>query len=250
MPIELKWVRQNPQLVEEWQQLRGESGDVVQVVLQNDEAARSLLQSIQRSKRSLAAVKQQLRPVKKNDRDESSSATASSREDLLEEKKKIEERIVAEEKVWREATRTTEALLWKVASQVDLPSTSQDQEPDKDFVATEMLPCTNDGDEAMSQLGMELQHAWKSHAMQSFAEYPSVQLPRGLRVERVVTKDCNKKSTGVIGVDAAHSLWGCSFPNGDGAGTPMDDRLPQFRHSCPICMVAATEIDSPTRQKV
>jgi hypothetical protein len=255
MPVDLKCVRQNPSVVEEWQRLRGRSPEVVQDVLRQDEIARSRLQSIQQTKRSLAAVKQRLRPSKNSAGDVSalSSATETfSREELLEEKKRLEELIASEEKLWKDAVQLTETLLWKVASQVDL-SAFQGQQCEGGValqpVEKPMLT-VGDGD-VLSQIGMELQHALKSYALRFFAEYPSMQLPRGLSVERVDTKDPTRNVAGVIDVDLAHSIWGCtgqSYGNSRGE----TEQVPLICKACPICQVETAEKTPtyPTRVKL
>ncbi|KAL3904442.1 MAG: hypothetical protein SGILL_010067, partial [Bacillariaceae sp.] len=193
---------------------RGRSTNVVREVLQKDEVALAKLQAIQQMKRQLAATKQQLRPSNNTSDDEIERPMAASREELLEAKKSLEDRIKSEEKLWKDASRRTEEALWKVASPVFVSETKQQESEKllgKQPVPVHELPFPIDAtDVAWSEIGMQLQHAFKSFALEFFANYPGIEVSRCPRVGCTEKKDPSQSTTGVISVDRAHAIWGCS----------------------------------------
>ena len=150
MPIDLKWVRQDPHQVREWQTQRrrrfiddensGDPVDLVDVVVQKDELCRNKLQTLEEYKRSLNQLQKKLKPIRCNNTnknkkekekkkknapddeldDQSSSLlsplSSTIRQDLIEEKKLLEEKIKKANILWKDSFKDTQKALYKLAS--------------------------------------------------------------------------------------------------------------------------------------
>eukprot|EP00537_Pseudo-nitzschia_pungens_P010552 CAMPEP_0172387802 /NCGR_PEP_ID=MMETSP1061-20121228/5044_1 /TAXON_ID=37318 /ORGANISM="Pseudo-nitzschia pungens, Strain cf. pungens" /LENGTH=676 /DNA_ID=CAMNT_0013117545 /DNA_START=336 /DNA_END=2366 /DNA_ORIENTATION=+ len=273
MPIDLKWVRNDPDRVRQFQALRrrprtgdgdrqetkngggndndgsggGDNDDTVDLVLRTDELARKHLQSLQDSKRSLKQLQILLRPNKNNNKNNNnnSSSSAEDRQSLLEEKKLLESTIQRAETVWKLSLKETQSALCKLASPVtignhnDNHNDHDNDNPSESFrrgVAVAPPPCFS----RRKRLGNELEHAWKDYTMRYFAHYVGVELPRGMRVE---VEEHAKRTGGVsLSPERAHELWGCSCSpekeerEMDGAAFSSTLGTPRSK-KCPICRV-------------
>jgi hypothetical protein len=231
MPIDLKWVRDNAEAVKEWQRLRGLNADhVVQQVLDADEASRVRLSELQEVQRKLADVKRHLKPNQRSfDEDKSGdhlTTESKSREKWLEEKLRLESEILMLDELWRESLQKAEKSSWKLASPLDIvkdqPSTEQGNQS---FLQCEDI-VPKSAHSALSEVGMDLQNAWKQHTMQYFADFPAVQICSGLQVERSKNSQKCGEIPGCLDPERAHAIWGCK---------EMDDG--NFSGTCAICRV-------------
>lgn len=222
MPIDIQWVRDNPEAVREWQRLRGLHCDsdccIVQEVLDADETSRTQLVELQHCQRRLAGVKRQLRPrtsdgtettsPKKDENEKTATATAPEECTLLlrEEKQQLERQIQSLDAQWRASLRDTERRLWKLASPVDtkeatattVPSSSSSSFDDQgsplppplvlpQHRTTTTTTTKSDASIGLSTIvGMDLRNAFSQYTLHFFSQYySSVELRGGsLHVER------------------------------------------------------------------
>ena len=185
MPIDLKWVRSDPDQVREWQSLRKkyddgsvqdndvERTDLVDAVLRKDELSRKNLQTLQEHKKALKQLQVRLRP-KKNAEEENRE---DDRENLLKEKKSVEAKIRLAEADWKASLEDTYKTLCQLASPVTKPN-----DCDLDASQVTVRSCSLPFGHAKSSLGMDLQQAWRQYTHRHFAEYLWVELPRGIPV--------------------------------------------------------------------
>ena len=285
MPIDIKWVRHNPKQVEEWQRLRGtrksrESDvveNVVNNVLQQDEQCRKHLYTIQQYKKQVKKIQQQLRPLTRstnredetNDEEEESlvKLRQQRRQELLQEKKHIENQIQHLQLQWTQSSEETQKALWKLGSPIII---KQDKQDDSEIVVEEVRPpslsflvdignnannaaTTTTARRRLSSLGMTIQHTWKQYTMEYFASIYSsmIELPRGIRVvaveEEAKTKTNSTTFTNhsVIDVDTAHAIWGCNNyevdSSADDGTTPAANNSDDDEHwSCPLCWISSS----------
>ena len=259
MPIDLKWVRSNPDQVREWQNQRrpfattkggddcadvidfndDRSIDLVDDVLRKDELSRKKLQIIQEHKKKLKQLQLRLRPprsaVKKNhgrnekkltddmewkgrqDKDEVSNesetllVSPAMREDLIQEKKKIERKIRLAESDWKASLKDTYMTLCKLASPVTAMKSCGDFN-DLDVIKTATLPLLlPDSGCPKSSLWMDLEQAWRQYTLRHFSSYIWVELPRGILIEGL-SMDASQRPLDThlptITSDRALELWG------------------------------------------
>jgi len=261
MPIDLKWVRQDPQQVQEWQRLRNRPECLVSQVLENDKDCRQKLQTLQLYKRKLHELHQQLRPPKKHnhnkqdEKNESSSPPLVDRQKLLDEKKELETKIQQAESLWKEATEKTQKSLWKLASPVDgsiltspgrqsLPSGEENIQDEKNH---EQFLSLHDGAAALSSLGVELMQAWRQYTAETWNEFSSVELPRGIPVLDNPSRNAANSSivnTGSsLDPDAAHAILGCCDfslePKTRNENMDCNKGSSLTMSPCPICNLTA-----------
>ncbi|KAG7363626.1 hypothetical protein IV203_026987 [Nitzschia inconspicua] len=228
MPIDLKWVRDDPEAVEEWQRLRGRDVNQVQRVLQDDETSRAQLSLLQQSQRRLSVIKRQLRPSRTTDdgnriTDGDSQYTSKSRVELLDEKHKLEEEIQLLDAAWKECLRKTEISLWKLASPVDIVTQSSEKLPSQHY-PPEIEHDDPTAQNVLSGTCMDLKNAWRHYTTIFFAEYQAVWVRgRGLRSTVPGNTDASRGETDLISPDKAHAIWGCTA-----------DSTGDFK-SCTIC---------------
>lgn len=257
MPIDLKWVRQDPQQVEEWQILRRKEGGrngnnesdakvLVNDVLRKDETTRHYLQQLQQERRRRTLLLRDLRPPvtkNKNDDEEGTEDQSSSpslttepqrRDDLLEQKKGIDNHISQLEHLWKVSLKETERALNRLASPVDLvkfcgreinvPEVLYLDESEVE--ASSILSLTrhhhqhhrhNNADTAVAgtRRALDLEQAFHRYTLFHFRRYSSwVQLPySGIAVTTTsesLPPGGNKSTNGPtkLSPDRAHSLWG------------------------------------------
>ena len=272
MPIDLKWCRQDPHQVREWQTQRrrcffdedsGDSVDLVDVVIQKDELCRNKLQKLEEYKRSLNQLQKKLKPIRCNNTknkkekknapnkpDEQSSLSplsSSNRQDLIEEKKLLEEKIKEANILWKGSFKDTQAALYKLASPlggVAVTATAVEDVTDNivedvyteivmpSFLSSSSSSSLRQSAYMRSRLGMDLEQAWKQYTLRYFASYPWVELPQGVPViRRRQQQEAVEDVSFSIDPDRAHALWGCCDYNNDSKNN---------KSNCPICNVAAT----------
>jgi hypothetical protein len=162
MPIDLKWVRTNPELVQEWQDQRGlgnkdaqhdQQGQKqsVQQVLQCDESCRQVLQDLNRQRTTLEKLQQSLRPTSKKqtttEASETEAAAAAAavtarllKTQVVSDIQDLQESIRQTQLEWKLATQQTQRALYQLASPVDdqvvviESSSSHDDDDDKAFL--------------------------------------------------------------------------------------------------------------------
>jgi hypothetical protein len=268
MPIDLKWVRQDPHQVREWQTQRrrrffdensGDSVDLVDVVVQKDELCRSKLQTLEEYKRCLNQLQQKLKPIrcnntknkkeKKNapnkpdDQSSLSPLSWSNRQDLIEEKTLLEEKIKGANILWKNSFKDTQEALYKLASPlggVTVTVTATEDVTDNivEDVYTEIVmpsflssSSLRQSANMRSRLGMDLEQAWKQYTLRYFVSYLWVELPQGVPViRRRQQQQAAEDASFSIDPDRAHALWGCCDNKND----------LKNNNNCPICNVAAT----------
>jgi hypothetical protein len=155
MPIDLKWVRNNPDRVREWQTLRRRRcchGDAVDRCLQLDEVSRNHLRMAQNHKRSLQTLKKRLRP---------GGCTSDQRQQLLEEKTRVEDQIKHHEKLWKAALEDTHVALCRLASPVG--TVNEVKEP--------WITTNNNNHAPQSRNESNAKRAWKDYTLWYFENY-------------------------------------------------------------------------------
>jgi hypothetical protein len=240
MPIDLKWVRQNPKQVEEWQRLRHllRAPDVCPTieVLVQDELCRKYLFEIQQYKKHIKQIQQQLRPRNcSGDRNNESISEQQQqqRNTLLQDKKKLEDQIQHVETLLSKSTRETQRALWKLGSPII------ERKEQTACVAVEEVSSSLtvlEGNVSLSGLGMAIQHSWKQYTMEYFATvYPSIELERGITVKDATATSSNNS---FIDPDSAHAIWGCSNLIGL-VDSPQTDDNRMTR--CPLCNISSEQ---------
>ena len=222
MPIDLKWVRTDPDRVREWQNLRrrvfdagSESGngdaddaavatDLVGDVLEKDELSRKHLRALQEHKRSLKEIQVGLRPNQKNtdDRGNTDAPTdpksgraeggatkpeflpppANDRETLLRKKKAAERKIGLAEADWRASLREMREALSGLASPVAPAKPDPNGGGDSEGTTLRTALPPVCFGGKKTVLGGDLERAWTEHTLRRFAAYPWVELPGGVPV--------------------------------------------------------------------
>ena len=217
MPIDLKWVRSDPDQVREWQNLRrrnddDENVDLVDQVLHKDEVSRKNLLTLQEHKKSLKQVQIALRPKKpKNDEEIETNTPELSREELLNEKKAIDTKIRLAEAEWKASLEDTQRALCRLASPVtDMKPNGDYYDVDANQVSVTSVSLPVSGN-TRTFLAMDLEQAWKQYTLRYFSSYLSVELPRGIPV--VDTPLDNSELDASISVDRALELWGSLSPS-------------------------------------
>lgn len=227
MPIDLKWVRSDPDQVREWQNLRrrrDDGGDnetvgmdLVDTFLHKDEVSLKNLQTLQEHKKSLKQVQMALRPKKPRDDKGAEANNAAdtqelSREDLLNEKKAIETKIRSVEADWKTSLEETQKALCRLASPVTVMKSTGDGGSDYDLDASQVsvtpvsLPVSGN---TRTFLAMDLEQAWKQYTLRYFSSYRSVEMPGGLPVVEMPSDGSKLSDHPSIGMDRAIELWGC-----------------------------------------
>ena len=141
MPIDIKWVRQNPNQVDEWQRIRNRccltkqnrhddgtttTKTTTTGLLDKDELCRKYMYQIQQYKKQIKHIQQQLRPSLSNSSDDKNETNENisqqqqqpRRETLLQDKKELEDQIQHVEILLATATRETQQALWKLGSPI------------------------------------------------------------------------------------------------------------------------------------
>ncbi len=221
MPIDLKWVRSDPDQVREWQNLRrnnddNENVDLVETVLHKDEVSRKNLLTLQEHKKSLKQVQMALRPKKPRNGDGSETNTTTadtqelSREDLLHEKKAIETKIRSAEADWKASLEETQRALCTLASPVTvMKQNGDDYDLDANQVSVTPVSLPVSGN-TRTFLAMDLEQAWKQYTLRCFSSYLSVEMPRGIPVVETPLDDSQLSGDDAsIHLDRALELWGC-----------------------------------------
>ncbi len=210
MPIDLKWVRSDPDQVREWQTIRGddkneqkETLDLVDDVLGKDELSRQHLRRLQEHKKMLKQVQLRLRPKKNAEQEQQPQ---DNRETLLQEKKSVEAKIKSAETSWKASLEELQKALCRLAS----PVTSMSDDS-FDLKACQVTPITVPiFSHAKSSQGMDLEQAWRQYTLKYFSDYNWVELPRGMPITSKLESDAD-----FISLDRAEELWGsCSTANG------------------------------------
>lgn len=277
MPIDLKWVRTDPDQVREWQNLRrrrpnddnddDDQIDLVDAVLRKDELSRKQLQILQEYKTSLKQLQLRLRPTKKpptddnnnNSKSESESTplstpppsnTSTNRQVLMEEKKVLEEKIKKAETVWKASLKDTQEALCKLASPVtEVVGDAVDASPSPSSLVSPpsmaMLNSHSYSTYSRSSIGMDLEQAWKQYTLRHFASYLWVELPRGVPVVRQRRRQqAEGAGDGTeafsIDPDRAHGLWGCCCCD-NSTSSSASASTASTSTSCPICKVAKAD---------
>ncbi|MGK3735456.1 MAG: seryl-tRNA synthetase, partial [Bacillariaceae sp.] len=278
MPIDLKWVRQDPHQVREWQTQRrrrfiddensGDPVDLVDVVVQKDELCRNKLQTLEEYKRSLNQLQKKLKPIRCNNTnknkkekekkkknapddeldDQSSSLlsplSSTIRQDLIEEKKLLEEKIKKANILWKDSFKDTQEALCKLASPIGGSTiTVTDDVTDINIVEdvyTEIMLPSLLSSTMRSGLGMDLEQAWKQYTLRYFAAYSWVELPQGVpvirrRQQQQQQAPAVEDASFSIDPDRAHALWGCCDYKNNNNNNHLKNK-----NNCPICIVAAT----------
>ena len=217
MPIDLKWVRSDPDQVREWQNLRrhnndDENVDLVDQVLHKDEVSRQNLLTLQGHKKSLKQVQMALRPKKpKNDEGSETITPEISREDLLNEKKAIDTKIRLAEAEWKASLEDSRRSLCRLASPVtDMKPNGADYDLEANQVRVMSVSLPVSGN-TRTFLAMDLEQAWKQYTLRYFSSYLSVEMPGGIPV--VDTPLDNSQLDASISVDRALELWGSLSPS-------------------------------------
>uniref|UniRef100_A0A7S0TBP2 Uncharacterized protein n=1 Tax=Pseudo-nitzschia delicatissima TaxID=44447 RepID=A0A7S0TBP2_9STRA len=207
MPIDLKWVRSDPDQVREWQALRKkhddgkdndvESTDLVDDVLRKDELSRKNLQNLQEHKRALKQLQVRLRPKKNAEENRK-----DDRENLMKEKKSVEAKIRLAEADWKASLEDTHKTLCRLASPVTKPN-----DYDLDASQVNVMPFSLPFGHAKSSLGMDLEQAWRQYTLCHFADYLWVKLPRGIPVLEKSPLE-PPLDFAFVNLDRAQELWG------------------------------------------
>ena len=113
MPVDLKWIRNSPDLVRGWQEQRGLSSDIVDRVIDHDNRCRTLLKDLDNQRAKLKRLQKSMRPSK------ITSLSSVNKEEILQERKLVEESIRQVEEEWKTASKETRHALWCVASPID-----------------------------------------------------------------------------------------------------------------------------------
>ena len=217
-------VRSDPDQVREWQNLRRGGTDcnddayvdLVDAVLQKDELSRENLKTLQEHKRSLKLVQSLLRPPKTSKNID--ERNANDREDLIKEKKIIEEKIKLAEKHWKSSLEDTTKTLFKLASPVtNMSSHLEDggECGDNSHAINIVVPPLLQLEYSCprSSLAMDLEQAWKQYTLHHFASYLWLEVPPGVPVVENASGSCQTPSLAhSISPDRAHELWGCYEP--------------------------------------
>jgi hypothetical protein len=276
MPIDLKWVRQDPHQVREWQTQRrrrffdedsGDSVDLVDVVVQKDELCRNKLQTLEEYKKSLNQLQQKLKPIRCNNTknkkekknapnkpDDQSSLTplsSSNRQDLIEKKKLLEGKIEEANILWKDSYKDTQEALYKLASPLGgVTGTAVEDVTDNivedvytEIVMPSFLTSSSSSSSSLrqtacmrSRLGMDLEQAWKQYTLRYFASYPWVELPQGVPVIR-------RRQQQQAAEDASYSI-GPDRAHALWGCCDYNNDLNNNNSNCPICNVAATSSSS------
>eukprot|EP00531_Pseudo-nitzschia_arenysensis_P001794 CAMPEP_0116142218 /NCGR_PEP_ID=MMETSP0329-20121206/14790_1 /TAXON_ID=697910 /ORGANISM="Pseudo-nitzschia arenysensis, Strain B593" /LENGTH=534 /DNA_ID=CAMNT_0003637437 /DNA_START=272 /DNA_END=1876 /DNA_ORIENTATION=+ len=218
MPIDLKWVRSDPDQVREWQTLRQcrargdndkdgvESVDLVDDVLGKDEVSRQHLQRLQEYKKLLKQVQVRLRP-KKNAEQQQQQQQEENRETLLQEKKAVEAKIKLAESSWKASLEDTHKALCQLASPV---TNTSDDAYDLDALQVTPFSIPISG-HAKSSMGINLEQAWRRYTLNYFSDYLWVELPRGMPVASNSESESESDSA-FMSLDRAEELWGSCLP--------------------------------------
>ena len=204
MPIDLKWVRNHPDQVREWQIERQPQPqqDLVDLVLKSDAQARQALSTLNRQRTQLKRLQQSLRPNPKNPQPQ------GDRQTILTNIKQLQEHIRQLDQHWKQADQQTKTILWQLASPIDTQETPtpthtsttttttttatkcKNQKPPK---STELLDLS-------TNMGLEVAQAMLQWTCRFFRDRYSVcRLP-------------SRKNTSSWSTDMAHAVWGCTGP--------------------------------------
>ena len=198
MPIDLKWARNHPEQVQEWQKQRGLSTVALESVVQLDEECRQVLAELNRQRTKLKQLQKALRPTlqtKEQQKDEEEAM--KKREDVIKEMKTLQVDIRQLDQTWKDLTQKTKESLCRLASPVDtqiVASTHSAKE-----VQPSSIRSTTSLDFSADR-GLDVAHSVLHWARQWFDRYPSLRLSSK---EQKVWEDLN----------LAHSLWGCKEEN-------------------------------------
>jgi hypothetical protein len=136
MPIDLKWVRNHPEQVQEWQTQRGRAHSnsttdgtnseacLVDLVLQSDSDSREILSTLNGQRTQLKRLQQSLRPNKNNNKQQQPTQVNTNREQVLKEMKELQEQIRQLDQTCKEADQQTQKVLWQLASPIDTQVTT------------------------------------------------------------------------------------------------------------------------------
>jgi hypothetical protein len=248
MPVDLKWVRQDPQGVKEWQRLRlgGEDDDdgysefLVRDVLQKDETSRRYLRRLDAERRRRKEVQRprQSRPATLNKYgqnttiekkvgiwDEDDPPTMAGREGGSSQKKEIDLEISRLEGLWKASRKETERALNRLSSPVDLvqgrvqeASSAVNLGGPKD---ADSIPWDDDAAPAgFTRRALDLEQAFYRCTHLRFARYSSwVHFATPGLAVRGESSPQSESNVGSVSPDRAHALWGCldrSMVNGGG----------------------------------
>ena len=278
MPIDIKWVRQNPNQVDEWQRIRSRccltkqnrhddgtttTTTTTTVLLDKDELCRKYMYQIQQYKKRIKHIQQQLRPSlinssdDKNETNENISSQQQQqqqqqqqprRETLLQDKKELEDQIQHVEILLATATRETQQALWKLGSPIIENSQEQQQQKYDSSVdvleevgSSALLSSLLEGNNHVSQsgLGMAIQQSWKQHTMEYFAStYPSVELPRGIGVVQDVLATTSTTSTNNLYSTFIDPDFAHAIWGCVDVDSSLEDNTPM---NCPFCNISSQQ---------
>jgi len=223
MPIDLKWIRNNPDLVRNWQKQRGLSTENVDRVLDLDHRCRALLKHLEKQRSELKKLQKSMRPSVADETDsDSKKKKKKSREEILQERKLIDESIRQTEKEWKAASKETLQALWCIASPVDEQVSNSLIEKGEEFVTTDPNQSCggsvgihhrhNNIRKKLPEFdftkgpGFDLAQAILSMARRRFAKYPIYKFPTKVFV---VSKNITASHDDESSVESDHALAMC-----------------------------------------
>jgi hypothetical protein len=243
MPIDLKWIRTNPQEVQEWQRLRQiNNGDaLVQEVVQLDVNCRQGLSVLTAARTQIKRHQQSLRPQKtKKEHVVDSTAVQAAvvvaavanidREEVLQDIKELQTSIPQLQQNWLDISQQVRQALVKIASPIDADVHQILPETTITTNAPLPLPLARNATTTFSfasNLGLDIYEALIHYTRRSFRHYSTTKCPSHVSIRTTTTTTtasaaAPKETTAPsqqqqqqqqqwsLDSSLAHAMWGCS----------------------------------------